>query len=210
MREDAQSSVTQFTDGLGRFALALVSWLLRHWLVLVGLGVALYTALPVAAPFLMQAGQERAGRLIYLLFLPLCHQMPERSFFMFGAQSTYTLEELAAHLGGQIPLRYIGDAVLGYKIAVCQRDVAIYGAMLVAIVLYGVVRKRVPVLPRWALLLCAAPMAVDGGGQLVGLWSSSPWSRVVTGALFGLTVIWWGAPRLARVLAGADLTGRSD
>ncbi len=38
-------------------------------------------------------------------------------------------------------------------------------------------------------LLLIVPMAVDGGGQFIGLWSSTWLTRVITGALFGVACI---------------------
>lgn len=176
-------------DRIGRLALSLVNCLVRHLLWLLTLALALYALLPILAPVLMHAGHEQVAKGIYLLFRPLCHQLPERSFFLFGPQPVYSLAELSAALGGAVPVRYIGDAQLGYKMAVCQRDVAIYGSMFLAMAAYGPWAGRLRRWPLWALAVGAAPMAIDGGGQLVGLWQSSPLSRVFTGFLFGVGAI---------------------
>lgn len=193
-------------DRIGRLALLLVNWLVRHLLLLLTFALALYALLPLFAPVLMYVGHERAAKGIYLLFRPLCHQLPERSFFLFGPQPVYSIAELSAALGGAVPVRYIGDARLGYKMAVCQRDVAIYGSMFLAMVAYGPWAGRLRRWPLWALAVCAAPMAIDGGGQLVGLWQSSPLSRVLTGALFGVGAIRVLLPILDRGLAEARIT----
>lgn len=170
----------------------------RHWLALANLALGLYIGLPLLAPVLMHGGHAGAGGLIYTLFKPLCHQMPERSFFLFGPQATYTYAELAAYLGGTVPARYIGDAAIGWKAAVCQRDVAIYGTALLAGLLFALLRKRLrPLGLKWAGALML-PMAVDGSGQLVGLWGSTWLSRVITGALFGLMLVWAVFPHLER------------
>ena len=93
-----------------------------------------------------------------------------------------------------MPQRWVGNADIGYKVAVCQRDVAIYVAMTVAGFAYHPLRRLVKPLPvKWFLALLL-PMAVDGFGQLFGLWTSTPWSRVITGALFGLAAVWLAYP----------------
>ncbi len=171
-------------------------WFSAHWLALANLAVFLYIAFPMLAPILMKVGDARAGRLLYTLFSPLCHQLPERSFFLFGQRAAYSYAELAQFLGGEVPRRYIGDAVLGYKVAICQRDVAIYGAMFLAGLAFGALRRRLKPLPLRAFLLLLLPLAVDGTGQLVGLWESTPLSRLLTGGLFGAALVWLAYPHL--------------
>ncbi len=194
-------------DVAARVSLAIVSWMVRHLLLIIALAMALYVALPLLAPWLLYRGHQGGSQAIYTLFRPLCHQLPERSFFLFGEQSTYSARELVTSLGGAVPARFVGNPVLGYKVAVCQRDVAIYGSMLLALATLGPIARRLRAWPAWVLALTAAPMAVDGLGQLVGLWQSSPWSRVLTGALFGLGLVRWGLPHLSRALASAQEIG---
>ena len=56
-----------------------------------------------------------------------------------------------------------GDEVIGYKVALCQRDVAIYAAMLVAGIVFALFRDNIKPLPLlvW-LLIGIVPIAVDG------------------------------------------------
>ena len=168
-----------------------------HWLCGVNLCMGLYVGLPVLSPILYQNGYSHAGGLIQTLFRPFCHQRPERSFFLFGEKTTYSFRELTA-LGGEglVPYRYVGAPGVGYKIAVCERDVAIYGTMFLAGLLFWFVRDRLRPLTARQFGLLILPMAVDGLGQLVGLWASTWVSRVVTGALFGLASIWLVYPFL--------------
>ncbi|NLG27757.1 MAG: DUF2085 domain-containing protein [Chloroflexi bacterium] len=188
----------RLTRWLGRF-LHSVS---RHWLALVNLIMGLQAALPFLAPVLMHAGRERGARLIYLFFRPQCHQLPERSFFLFGDQWTYSLAELQARTGlDPVPLRFLGQLGLGWKTAICERDVAIYAAMFLGGLLYALLRTRIRPLPFKAFLALIAPMALDGGGQLLQLWSSTWLTRVLTGGLFGLACIWLVYPHLNRGMA---------
>jgi uncharacterized membrane protein len=182
--------VAQIAAFLPRIVYAIA----KHWLLLANIGLGILALLPVAAPVLMASGRSRLGQLLYAIYAPLCHQLPERSFFLFGSQLAYTLQELEQLLGPDVPLRYIGNPVIGYKIAVCQRDIAAYGAMWVAGLAYIPLRERLRPLSLKVFALLCLPMAVDGFGQLFGVWDSTPWRRVITGALFGLACIWLAYP----------------
>ena len=169
----------------------------RHWLFAVNWAVALYLALPLLAPWFMINGFEGIGGFVYRVYgPPTCHQLPERSYFLYGPQPDYTLEELTALVGGDVPLRYIGDAAVGFKVAICQRDVAIYTALLFAGVAFGLVRRRIRPVHWKYLLLFLAPMAIDGTGQLVGLWESTWLTRTITGILASSGVVLFLYPYL--------------
>lgn len=74
--------------------------------------------------------------------------------------------------------------------ATCQRNVAIYTALVVFGLGFTLVRQRLrPV--RWRVFfLLIAPMALDGFTQLFGLRESTWELRVVTGTLFSLASVW--------------------
>jgi len=153
---------------------------------------------------LMQVGWTGPSKVIYLLYRPACHQRPERSFFLGGPQGAYSLEELSAAGVDVDPLaRAIGSPSLGWKVAVCERDTALYGAVFVAGVVYGLFRKRLRRLriPLWAFLLFLFPMAVDGTLQLFGLYESTWLLRASTGALFGIGPVLFAYPLFDESLA---------
>jgi len=189
-------SSSRRTQRIAKWASRLAAWanravgvVARHWLLLANLAIGLQAFLPMLAPVLMATGHTSAAGWIYKLYTLQCHQLPERSFFLFGQQSTYTLSELERLIGPDVPLRYLGDSTIGYKIAVCQRDVATYLTMLVAGLAFIPFRRRLrPITIRVFVLLCL-PIAIDGFGQLVGAWASTPWSRVISGGLFGAACI---------------------
>ncbi len=194
--------------------LALLEWLargvIRHWLALFNLGVALFIALPVAAPVLMAVGATTPARLIYLAYMPACHQLPERSYFLFGEKLVYTLEELEAQglPPGLSLLRrrtFRGNPSVGYKVAFCQRDVAIYGSILLAGLAYGLLRRYRPIprLPVKFYLLFLIPMGVDGVTQLIGLRQSNWWLRTITGTLFGVGSVWLAYPLVDEAMRSA-------
>lgn len=187
----------------------------RHWLAIFNLIVFLYVSLPFAAPALMKVGAERPARVIYSIYKPLCHQLAFRSWFIFGDQAAYPLERAGLSgssyedVTGNSPedlfagRRYIGDEQTGYKVALCQRDVAIYGGILLSGLFFGIVRKKLKPLPilAWAVL-GILPLAIDGSSQLLGfvplinfpLRESTPFLRTLTGALFGVMNVWLAYP----------------
>ena len=115
-----------------------------------------------------------------------------------------------------LPARaFRGNEQMGYKMALCQRDIGIYLSILIGGLIYGIVRRRGPVkpLPFWLFLIIGlGPIALDGFSQLfsqmfvgLGLESltnlfplreSSPLLRSLTGVIMGLSVVWLIYPRL--------------
>ena len=107
---------------------------------------------------------------------------------------------------------FLGNDQLGYKIAVCQRDVGIWWALLLGGVLYSipVVRKYLRPVPWWLyILLGIVPIGIDGFSQLLsaplppiwtqGFWplrETTPFFRTITGALFGIMNAWLAFPYL--------------
>lgn len=186
-------------DRLARAGDRIVLAIARHWLALFNLAVFTYVALPFLAPLLMQAGLPGAARLVYTIYSPACHQLPDRSYFLFGDQTVYTLPELE-QLGVLedtnllVRRRFVGGESLGWKVALCERDVAIYGAVLLGGLAFGLLRSRVPKLPFKVFLLFLMPIAVDGLTQLFGLRTSNWALRTVTGVIFGLAVVWLAYP----------------
>lgn len=191
-----------------------IFWLSKHWLAVFNVLAFIYVGLPFLAPTLMHLGARTAASLIYATYRPLCHQLPQRSWFLFGPKLAYRLPELMALAGDEVTdafsSRFIGNEALGYKVAFCQRDVAIYGAIFISGLLYGVLRRYrdVSPLPWWAyILLGLVPMGLDGGYQLLSYllplllprtslqpYETTPLMRVVTGVLFGWATVWLAYP----------------
>jgi uncharacterized membrane protein len=147
----------------------LIHALARHWLALFNLVAGLYAGLPVLAPLLDAGAAPQVGAFLFRLYGAACHQKPERSFFL-----------------------------LGHQMAFCQRDLALYGAILVAGLAFALSGRRArPLALRW-FLLCLAPMAIDGGGQLLGFWESTWWLRVLTGVPAGASSVAFAYPYLER------------
>ena len=65
-----------------------------HWLALVNLSWAALAGLPWLAPALMKVGAVGPARVIYFVYRFLCHQLADRSFFLFGPKFMYSYAEL--------------------------------------------------------------------------------------------------------------------
>jgi len=164
--------LTGWTRDLVIFLDRLIYRMARHWVWAVNAIVALYAGLPFLAPFLIAVGWRAPAQVIYFVYSFLCHQIPERSFFIWG-----------------------------HQMAFCQRCTAIYGSVLVGGMLFPVVRRWLKPLPWKLYLVLNVPLALDGLIQLLGLWESTPIRRVLTGSLFGLSSVWLCYPYLEQGFA---------
>ncbi|MBN8580654.1 MAG: DUF2085 domain-containing protein [Anaerolineae bacterium] len=203
-------------------------WISKRYLLLLNLFMLLYVGLPFLAPTLMKLGAEAPAQALYRVYKPLCHQFAFRSFFVFGEQPFYplaeanvagykTFEEVTGIVGVDDPYsmtrfdarNYIGDDTVGYKVALCERDIAIYLAILFFGIVFGLTGRRFKSL-HWIawLLLGIAPIGLDGFSQLFSQFNwewlsalvpyreSTPFLRVLTGALFGLATAWFAYPNI--------------
>jgi uncharacterized membrane protein len=213
-------------------ALRLNIWLLklsRNWVKVAIVVIGIYVGLPVLAPVLVHFGLTGPAQLIYTLYSPFCHQFAFRSFFLFGEQTVYpraisgtTLKPFEAYVSALPQFAsmdtsqwsldlifaaraFLGNAQMGYKTALCERDMAIYAAMFCGALLYAhpKVRRKLRPVPVWLyLILGIAPIAIDGFSQLFSYppfnwWPARetlPVFRIVTGSLFGLMNVWLAFP----------------
>lgn len=203
-------------------------WISKRYLLLLNLFMFFYVGLTFVAPTLMKLGAVTPAAIIYRIYSPLCHQFAFRSFFLFGEQPYYplaeagvpgakTLTEVTGIANLEDPFSYtrldarkfIGNETLGYKVALCERDVAIYLAILLFGVVYGATGRRIKSL-HWMLWLFIGigPIGLDGFSQLFSQFNwpwlmtmlpyreSTPFLRVLTGALFGLCTAWFAYPNI--------------
>ena len=201
------SKITGWQRQLVLFLDRQIYRLSRRWLAVFNSFMGAYVLLPFLAPILMTSGAQWAGQLLYYVYRPLCHQLPERSFFLFGPNPTYSLDELWA-LGLVSSTddlaarqRFVGAPEIGYKLGFCQRDIALYGGLFLAGLVFGLVRRRVRPLSFLVYLLCLVPMAIDGGLQLFTVYESTPFMRVLTGGLVGVFSVWLLYPNLEAAFA---------
>lgn len=201
------------------------AFLLRHLFGLLVLGLLVVTLLPFAPPVLMAAGFEAPARLLYWLYGFTCHQLPQRSWFLFGPQLTYSLDEIRAvwPADAAAQLRaFIGSPEMGWKVAWSDRMLSWYTMTAVWGAVYWLLRKvHANVKPlRWSLLaLALVPLVLDGlthmvndlltGMNSAGFRDTNAWLRVLTGNAwpdfyagdqFG-TFNWWA--RLVTGVLGA-------
>ncbi len=191
-------------------------WLSRHYLALFNLLIFLYVGIPFLAPVLMKIGAPAPARVIYHAYSFVCHQFAFRSWFMFGEQGAYP--RASAGLAGLISFQqatgindadllsaraFIGNAQLGYKVALCERDVAIYGGILLFGLIFSLARGKIKSL-HWLVwvIIGIVPIGLDGFSQLISqpplslmpFRESTPLLRTATGLLFGLITAWFGYP----------------
>jgi uncharacterized membrane protein len=178
--------------------------LAKHWLALANLFWGLYVFLPLLAPVFMNVGWTTPAKVIYTVYRPACHQRPERSYFIGGPQAVYTPQELEAAGVDVSPFsRDIGNETVGWKVAFCERDVAIYGSIFVMGLVYGLIRRR---LGEWKMpfrffLIFLVPMGIDGILQLFGVYESTWVLRTITGVFFGVGAVLFAYPYLAEGFA---------
>jgi len=207
--------------GSDRFAL----WFSRSYVWFIGLLVLIYVGLPFLAPALMETGHPGPASLIYRGYRLVCHELGYRSFYLFGEQVAYPRE-----LAGVDGLRtfedvrglqsedlagarlFVGNETLGFKIALCQRDVAIYSSILLFAVIFGLTKRKIKAIPWYVwLVLALVPIGLDGFSQMIsqlnlpflswlGMRESTPFLRVLTGFFFGWFTAWYALPTIEESL----------
>lgn len=205
-------------------------WFSKYYMLIFNLLLALYAGAPWLAPVFKNAGWNGPAQVIYTIYSPLCHQWAFRSFFLFGEQAYYP--HAAAKMSGVItfeaatgitdqndPSRlaaraFTGNPVMGYKVAFCERDVAIWGAMVLFGLIFALSGRRLPKL-HWLIwgLVGVVPIGLDGFSQLFSqipshfiqsflpYRESTPLERVVTGVLFGFMTAWFMFPLIEEAMA---------
>lgn len=198
------------------FGDSLFHWLSRRYMLVFNAFTFLYVGLAFLAPVLMNGGRIGSANLIYAVYGRLCHQLSYRSWFLFGDQAAYpreiaNLPNLVTYgeVTGNDPydieaaFKFRGNEELGYKVAFCQRDIAIYSAILLFGIIFSITGRKIPGLPLAAwFILGILPIGLDGLSQIVSqlpwgiipLRESTPLLRTITGGLFGFSTAWFGYP----------------
>ena len=138
------------------------------WSVVVT-GALIVIAVIVGAPLAQAEGHRWFALTIYGAFAHVCHQIPERSFF-----------------------------IAGHQFAVCARCTGLYAGFTVAAICYPLVRslRRTETPPRRWLFVAAAPLALDFTLGFLGLWENTHASRFLTGGLLGSVAVFYVMPGL--------------
>lgn len=167
-----------------------------HWLEVFLVAYGLWVFLPLLAPAMMRIGWDGAGRAVYFIYSFFCHQLPERSFFLFGPKTMYSLIEIQAawqNTADPIVLRqFIGNPAMGWKIAWSDRMISFYTSIWLAALIWLPFRKKVQPLRWWGFILLLLPIAVDGGTHMLsdlagigqGFRDSNQWLALLTNNSF--------------------------
>jgi len=139
---------------------------LVFWLGLAA-GAITVCGLLVAAPLALAGNQQLFAAAVYQSFAKVCHQLPERSFYLSG-----------------------------FPLAVCSRCAGLYFGFTAVMLLYPLLGslKRTSAPPRKWLLLSATPMALDVGLYFLAVWLNTHSSRFLTGALLGGVSVFYIMP----------------
>lgn len=173
-------------------------WFEAHWLLTFNVLWGIFITLPWLAPVFMAAGLTTAGRIVYFIYNFFCHQLPERSWFLFGPGFSYTQAQIAegwgrplSAIGNELVRRqFVGTAELGWKVAWSDRMVAMYGSIFLFGLLFALVRRRrrlVKGIPWWLFFLFVLPLAVDGTTHMINdtlrldFRQTNEWAAVLTG-----------------------------
>ena len=141
---------------------------LLMWLIAAAGSLAVMSLI-LGAPLAMDSGHPFWALTIYKAFSYVCHQIPERSFF-----------------------------IAGHQFAVCARCTGLYAGFTVATVLYPLLRslRQTEAPARKWLFIAAAPLAIDFAVGYFGIWENTHSSRFATGALLGAAAVFYVMPGL--------------
>ncbi|MDD2695684.1 MAG: DUF2085 domain-containing protein [Anaerolineales bacterium] len=205
-------------------------WFARHYLAIFSLILILYAGIPFLAPVLMKIGATGPANVIYRGYGIVCHQLAYRSFFLFGEQVAYPRSAVGVpglltwgeasgisednQAQSLVQARqFVGSDLLGFKVALCQRDLAIYLSILLFIFLFSLTRRRLSSL-HWLvwIILGLVPVGIDGLSQLLSqspfnflpFRESTPVLRLITGGLFGFMTAWFGIPMVEETMSEAN------
>ncbi len=194
-----------------------VNFVYRFYSLFFMLFFLLYVFIPILAPILLHAGYRNSAYIIYKFFGNFCHQLPYRTFFLYGKQICYPLsiasegfqfsfEKIITTNKIILPIslkQFYGNEVMGYKTALCQRDIAIFFSISLFCLIFFISNNKIKRI-NWKIwfLLGVIPMAVDGFSQLAGrvlpnlflIRESTPLIRVITGFSFGFMTAWYLIP----------------
>lgn len=219
--EESQTSRAFEFTRLESFSL----WLSRRYVWLISIILIAFIGVAFLAPVLKLNGNSRIANGIYKVYSVLCHQLAYRSYFIGGEQFVYprelanipgllTYEDVTGKSAADVMYSrsFIGNTELGYKVAICERDVAIYLSLGFFGILFELTGRKFKGLPWYFWLVFALfPIALDGGSQLPGLaqgwpaWlpvrESTPLLRTITGILFGAGTAWYIYPLMEETMS---------
>ncbi|MHB1449070.1 MAG: DUF2085 domain-containing protein [Bellilinea sp.] len=190
----------------------------RYWILSLSVLIGLYVGLPFLAPVFMALGLEFPARIIYIIYSFLCHQLPQRSYFLFGQQFTYSLADIQAvwqnTTNFRILRQFIGTPEMGWKVAWSDRMVSMYTGILLFSWIWYPLRRRIRGLSWQGLLIFLLPMAVDGFTHMLsdlagigqGFRDTNAWLAALTNNSFPATFyagdMWGSFNSIMRLVTG--------
>ena len=155
---------------------------------------------------------------VYTAFSYTCHQKLSRSLCIFNDNESRWISDCIPQTGEYIKadrtaIKVTADGIIGYKMPVCARDIALYGAMLFGALVYPIVRelKDKRMLPAIYLVVAIIPLAIDGGLQIVSeigflpfIYESSNTIRIITGIIAGFAASFYAIPVLMNMFGKSE------
>jgi uncharacterized membrane protein len=128
-----------------------------------------FVSLIVFAPLALAHGYNSSAFVLYQMFGRVCHQIPERAFYLEG-----------------------------HPLAVCARCTGIYFGFAAGVLVFPLVRslQRGDAPARKWLFVAAVPTLLDFALGFFGIWENTHWSRSLTGALLGAVAAFYVVPGL--------------
>jgi hypothetical protein len=130
---------------------SLFAWIGNHWFETFLIVYGLWVFAPFLAPVFMKIDWSGAGKVVYFIYSFFCHQLPERSFFLFGQKSMYSLAEIQAaghNTSNPMVLRqFTGNEVMGWKIAWSDRMISLYTSVWFFALIAYPIRRSIKLLP---------------------------------------------------------------
>ena len=144
----------------------LIAWLLTAAVTL------FVVSLIVVAPLAAAGNHDNLAGPLYHSFGLLCHQIPERSFF-----------------------------IAGEKFAVCSRCTGVYFGFLAMLLVYPKLKslRRTDLPSRKWLIASAVPLVIDFGLTFLGIWENTHATRFMTGLALGAAVVFFVMPGIVEL-----------
>lgn len=162
------------TPGRSRAAIIFLQkaiWALsQKWFFLANAITGGILFLGILAPLLMSIGLPNAGQTVYGWLAPHNHQLPQRSYFLFGQATllaSYSEEKIITSGANPDNLQsFVGNSEIGFKMALNHRMTAIFVALFLGGVVWGAAGGRPRLGPIWFVILLL-PLLIDGFSHLI-------------------------------------------
>lgn len=132
----------------------------------------LWNILIILPAILGEIGAQSMSGGIYNFFSYICHQMPDRSFYIHE-----------------------------HQFGVCSRCFGVYSGILLALLLYPLIRRPddIEPFPRVWLILSCVPLAIDFSLTFFNIWENTFLSRFVTGVVLGVACAVYILPAIVEI-----------